>query len=227
MAQYYYTKNGERHGPVEVAELQDLVSSGQVGPAEYYWTSGMADWQKVGGDALFAGGAASTAVADMTSDTGATDLTPADSGAETAPAPAWTQPSDVAAATFGTPASAASAYGATSSDAGSIKRIAEAMPKPVWLLVVAVATGLGGLIASIGIITIIFTWAIIWSAVLLFQANSALESARSSGSEHDLTNAAKKLNTYFTIQAVWIIIGFVFMIGLFALGGVANLGTGF
>ena len=227
MAQYYYTKNGERHGPIDLPELQELVANQQVGPTEYFWTSGMADWQKVGGTDLF--GAPATA-SETTSPTmfaepaATSPETAPDEATSAAPAPMWAEPSatPAMAQTFGTPA--ASTFGTPSggTDTGAVKRIADKMPKPLWLLVVAIATGLGGLIASLGIITIIFTWAIIWSAVLLFQANTSLETARRTGSEQDLSKAAEKLNTYFMIQGIWIIIGFVVMVGALMVGSVSS-----
>jgi hypothetical protein len=44
MAQWFYTKNGQQVGPVDEAELRNLLSSGQVASSELVWKDGMANW---------------------------------------------------------------------------------------------------------------------------------------------------------------------------------------
>jgi len=43
---WYYTKDGQRFGPVPLGELKGLLETGQVGPRDYVWTAGMASWQR-------------------------------------------------------------------------------------------------------------------------------------------------------------------------------------
>lgn len=45
MSQWYYTRNGERQGPVERSTLSMLAQSDEVKPEDLVWTEGMADWK--------------------------------------------------------------------------------------------------------------------------------------------------------------------------------------
>jgi hypothetical protein len=45
MAWWYYAQQGQQRGPVELPELQQLLSSGQVSGQELVWTEGMPQWQ--------------------------------------------------------------------------------------------------------------------------------------------------------------------------------------
>lgn len=221
MAEYYYTQGTDRHGPIDLTELQSLVSVGQVASADYYWTTGMADWLTVGSSSLFA------APAPTIPETAATPAWEAPA----ATTPAWEAPvADVPAQTplpaaggLTAPAAAWSPNADTTprggdSDRAVVQRVAAKMPKPIWLLTLAITTILGGLITLIGIITIPIAGLYIWAAVMLFQANSALENARQTGSVESLEKAAGNFNTFFAIGAVTIILSFVLTVGFIVLG---------
>ena len=45
MSQWYYTRKGEREGPVERGTLDMLVQSGELKPDDLVWTEGMGDWK--------------------------------------------------------------------------------------------------------------------------------------------------------------------------------------
>src|SRR4051812_33648217 len=42
---WFYISNGQRTGPVDVAQLQQMTATGQVRAGDLVWTEGMADWQ--------------------------------------------------------------------------------------------------------------------------------------------------------------------------------------
>jgi len=46
MSTWFYSKGGQKHGPVSDADLQNLISRGEVGPSDLIWKEGMSDWQK-------------------------------------------------------------------------------------------------------------------------------------------------------------------------------------
>ncbi|MBX9625228.1 MAG: GYF domain-containing protein [Gemmataceae bacterium] len=43
-AAYYYSRDGERAGPVSVGELRRLIDDGEVGREDLVWKEGMPDW---------------------------------------------------------------------------------------------------------------------------------------------------------------------------------------
>ena len=43
-SEWYYGHDGERHGPVPLADLKQLAASNQLEPTDLVWTSGMPDW---------------------------------------------------------------------------------------------------------------------------------------------------------------------------------------
>ena len=45
VSQWYYTRNGERQGPVEHSTLNMLAQSNELKPEDLVWTEGMADWK--------------------------------------------------------------------------------------------------------------------------------------------------------------------------------------
>jgi hypothetical protein len=45
MDKWYYSWNGEKIGPVSIAELERLVEDGTLEPTDLVWTKGMPDWQ--------------------------------------------------------------------------------------------------------------------------------------------------------------------------------------
>ncbi len=213
MAEYYHTQGKDRHGPIDLAELQDLVTSGQVKGTEYYWTTGMADWATVASSELFsvppdAGipttDAASETVAETDLSSPSTLADPADleslssidqPNASTPTAP-WSPDPETPSTTSMVSSST------TTSDLGTVQRVAAKMPKPLWLVINAIVTGLSGLLLVLGIVTIPFAIVVIWMAVMLFKANTSLENARRTGSLESLEKAASHLNTYFAIITI-------------------------
>lgn len=240
MADYYYTKAGERRGPVPEAELSSLIQSGAVVPSDYYWTQGMTDWQLVSdADFVVAAPAAiqpvpessAPADAELTSDAGASPFetpsaTPiADGGSpfEASPEITPTAATPVPAAATPSPATyeptpTPSVFGTgtviseSHSDTVFVKDVANALPKPLWLLlpgILAILVGIPYLIAF-------FLGAIyIWIGVLLIQANSGLENARRTGSSRELMSALKKINTIFVIFGVMTLISIALVVIFF------------
>jgi len=44
-AEWYYTKDGQKYGPLSAAELKELARSGQLAPTDMVWKAGMAEWK--------------------------------------------------------------------------------------------------------------------------------------------------------------------------------------
>lgn len=234
MAEYYYTQGTDRHGPIDLAELQSLVSSGQVSGTEYYWTTGMADWATVNTSSLFS-------APDVPSPSGSEtpDMDAPEPGADvpapgdpipstlTGVPPGDASPSPTVPAAGTTGASTAAAWSPTpmsptptiQSDQGTVQRVAAKMPKPLWLIVNGIVTGLSGVFLILGIFTIPFAAVVIWMAVMLFKANTSLENARRTGSLESLEKAASNLNTYFAIITIMTILSIVItLIAFVAIG---------
>lgn len=144
------------------------------------------------------------------------NLSPASTPAPVASAPATVQ------SPFGT----GSVTSGVGGDLVPVKDIALKLPKPLWLILPAVIFILGGVLYGITIIGLIVAWLPIWMGVLLFQANKALEAARTTGRRQDLITATEKISTYFTINGVVILVGLAFaLIGivlLISVGGSLN-----
>ncbi len=236
MAEYYYTQGKDRHGPIDLTELQGLVSSGQVGGTEYYWTTGMADWATVSSSNLFSAGdtpavaepapsspeppLSEPALSDLptTGDPIPSTLTGVTPG-DTSPSPSVPAAAAPPEAAAWSPSPAAAPMTATASDSGLVERVAAKMPKPLWLIVNGIVTGLSGVFLVLGIITIPFAAVVIWMAVMLFKANTALENARRTGSLESLEKAASNLNTYFAIITIMTILSIVItLIAFVAIG---------
>ncbi len=47
MGQWYYGENGVQHGPVDDAELDQLLAAGRIQPTTLVWREGMNEWQPV------------------------------------------------------------------------------------------------------------------------------------------------------------------------------------
>lgn len=47
-AEWYYSKNDQRHGKITVQSLKQLIESGQVSSADLAWKQGMPEWQIIG-----------------------------------------------------------------------------------------------------------------------------------------------------------------------------------
>jgi uncharacterized RDD family membrane protein YckC len=62
--QWYYAVGDQRHGPVEHAEFERLVSSGAIRSDTLVWRQGMSEWQAY--SAVVGGGSTATAVDDGT-----------------------------------------------------------------------------------------------------------------------------------------------------------------
>ena len=43
-ADWYYARNNERYGPLEVAKLRSLAQEGWLGPEDLVWHAGMVEW---------------------------------------------------------------------------------------------------------------------------------------------------------------------------------------
>ena len=44
-AEWHYTKDGQKYGPLSAAELKALARSGQLAPTDMVWKAGMAEWK--------------------------------------------------------------------------------------------------------------------------------------------------------------------------------------
>lgn len=228
MAEFFYTKGGERHGPTTRASLQDLIDRGDVSSGDFFWIAGMDEWKTIGDGGLPHGsaemGAAPTVqeasptsyLTEQAADSNVPIVT--ESPSAPAPANAVSAPSPMQS-TFGS----ASVTSSASGDQVGVKDIAIKMPKPIWFIVPALFFILGGVLYGITIIGLIVAWVPIWLGVLLFQANKALESARATGYRNDLMTAVEKIELYFRIIGIMYILSFVLMvlsfIFVFAIGG--------
>ena len=92
-----------------------------------------------------------------------------------------------------------------------------------WLQLVGVMMIVYGVLTAITIIGIVVAWLPIWLGVLLFQTAKSIEAAYTSEDEPALLAAMGKLKTYFTIMGVLTLIGLVFAVATFFLGGLAGL----
>ncbi|MDB5355543.1 MAG: hypothetical protein JWN24_1996 [Phycisphaerales bacterium] len=58
-AQWYFTQNGARQGPVALGQLQQMVAAGHIKPTDLVWQAGMPQWAPAGNvPVLFGAGAA-------------------------------------------------------------------------------------------------------------------------------------------------------------------------
>lgn len=80
----------------------------------------------------------------------------------------------------------------------------------------------GGLVA-LSIVGIIFAWLPIWLGLLLYQAASSAELARSSGEVEALVQSVDKLRLYFTITGIVMLISVIIGVGAIMLGGLAMM----
>jgi hypothetical protein len=68
--EWYYAKHGKQEGPVDLATLQEKVTSGEIAPTDLIWREGMAEWSPAGEVSEVASGASSQpAVASATTAT--------------------------------------------------------------------------------------------------------------------------------------------------------------
>lgn len=48
MEEWYYGKNGQQQGPVDLEQIRSLLASGQLSPTDLVWKEGMANWTAIG-----------------------------------------------------------------------------------------------------------------------------------------------------------------------------------
>ena len=89
----------------------------------------------------------------------------------------------------------------------------------VWVKLIGVLNIIGGALAAITIVGIIFAWAPIWMGVLLFQAGSKADEAQASKRYDLLVPMMDKLRLYFLIQGILVIVSIALMILSFILFG--------
>lgn len=93
-----------------------------------------------------------------------------------------------------------------------------------WMKLAGVLMIISGGLTALTIVGILFAWLPIWLGVLLFQAASSAELARSSGESASLTQSADKLRLYFTITGVVMLVSLILAVGGMLLGGMAMIG---
>jgi TM2 domain-containing membrane protein YozV len=47
-SEWYYSHDGERHGPISTDQLKDLAAAGKLGPGDLVWKEGMDNWVPAG-----------------------------------------------------------------------------------------------------------------------------------------------------------------------------------
>jgi TM2 domain-containing membrane protein YozV len=47
-SEWYYSQDGERHGPISTDQLKDLAAAGKIGPDNLVWKDGMENWLPAG-----------------------------------------------------------------------------------------------------------------------------------------------------------------------------------
>src|SRR2546421_8645144 len=57
---WYYTKGSERMGPVDFAQMRELIGSGRVASSDLVWRAGMANWLPLSSVPELSGQAAAT-----------------------------------------------------------------------------------------------------------------------------------------------------------------------
>ena len=92
-----------------------------------------------------------------------------------------------------------------------------------WLQLVGVMMIIYGVLSAMTIVGLIVAWLPIWLGVLLFQTANAVEQAYTSEDEPSLLAAMGKLKTYITIMGILTLIGLIFAVAGFFLGGLAGL----
>jgi len=93
-----------------------------------------------------------------------------------------------------------------------------------WMKFAAVLMIIYGGLTALTIIGILFAWLPIWLGVLLYQAASSAELARTSGEVEALVQSVEKLRLYFTIMGIVMLIGAVLTVGVMVIFGLAMTG---
>jgi TM2 domain-containing membrane protein YozV len=47
-SEWFYSHDGERHGPVPVEQIREMAAAGRLRPDDLVWQTGMADWAPAG-----------------------------------------------------------------------------------------------------------------------------------------------------------------------------------
>lgn len=92
-----------------------------------------------------------------------------------------------------------------------------------WMKFAGVMMIIYGGLTALTIIGIIFAWLPIWLGLLLYQAASSAELARSSGEVEALIQSADKLRLYFTITGIVMLISVIIGVGVIMIGGLAMM----
>ena len=89
----------------------------------------------------------------------------------------------------------------------------------VWVKLIGVINIIGGALAAITVVGIIFAWAPIWMGILLFQAGSRADEAQASKRPDQLVPMMDKLRLYFLIQGILVIVSIALTILSFIIFG--------
>jgi hypothetical protein len=92
-----------------------------------------------------------------------------------------------------------------------------------WMKFAGVMMIIYGGLTALTIIGIIFAWLPIWLGLLLYQAASSAELARSSGEVEALVQSVDKLRLYFTITGIVMLISVIIGVGVIMIGGLAMM----
>ncbi len=94
-----------------------------------------------------------------------------------------------------------------------------------WLKFYGIITIISGVISALSIVGILYAWLPIWLGVLINGAANKVETAYNTGNKYAFIEAQRKLNTYFVINSVIILVGLVLFV-LIVIAFVAGLFTG-
>ncbi len=92
-----------------------------------------------------------------------------------------------------------------------------------WLKFYGIVNIVLGVFGALSIVGLLYAWLFVWIGVLIYSAAGKVESAYESGNKFTFIEAQRKLTTYFVINAVLILVGFV----ITALVVIAFLGGAF
>ena len=92
-----------------------------------------------------------------------------------------------------------------------------------WMKLAGVLMIISGGLTALTIVGIIVAWLPIWLGLLLYQAASSAELARSSGEVEALTKSVDKLRLYFTITGIVMLVSVVISVGAIMIGGLAMM----
>ena len=84
-----------------------------------------------------------------------------------------------------------------------------------WLKFYGIITIIAGVLSALSIVGILYAWLPIWLGVLINGAANKVETAYQTGNKQAIIDAQKKLNTYFVINSVLILISLLIIILFF------------